>query len=179
MHDDIEKAAFEAAVDLHFEMIVKLVIAELDIPWDDACHWVEEAIVNAWHAYVRGSIPKPVGSWCGYLLSAATRMAKRALGRAAKEGHPRDVSLNTLMDEYGFDAEAPSPDDGTMLLRLQSALAALTPRQREAVELFYYQNLSHKEMAERLGITPEYSEVLLSRALARLRCLLIDLREAA
>ncbi len=52
--------------------------------------------------------------------------------------------------------------------RFAAALARLEPEQRRLVEWSHFDGLSHKEIAERLGINEGHSRVLLSRALARL-----------
>jgi RNA polymerase sigma factor (sigma-70 family) len=46
---------------------------------------------------------------------------------------------------------------------------ALTPKQREAVRLRYFEHLSAQETAERLGCTPERVDNLCSEAKNKLR----------
>ena len=58
--------------------------------------------------------------------------------------------------------------------RVQAALAKLPPRQREAIMLHTYQELSNIETAQVLNISVEALESLLSRARRTLRCLLQD-----
>lgn len=53
--------------------------------------------------------------------------------------------------------------------RVRDALAALPPRQREALVLHYYQELSNIEAAGLMGITVDALESLLSRARRNLR----------
>jgi RNA polymerase sigma-70 factor (ECF subfamily) len=67
----------------------------------------------------------------------------------------------------------PAPDHGLSERgeerRIEQALAALPDRQREAVVLQYYQELSNIEAAEVMGISVEALESLLSRARRNLR----------
>ena len=56
--------------------------------------------------------------------------------------------------------------------RVQAALARLPPRQREAIMLQIYQELSNIEIAEVLGVSVEALESLLSRARRALRSML-------
>ena len=56
--------------------------------------------------------------------------------------------------------------------RVQEALARLPPRQREAIMLHAYQELSNTEAAQALNISVEALESLLSRARRTLRSLL-------
>jgi RNA polymerase sigma-70 factor (ECF subfamily) len=55
--------------------------------------------------------------------------------------------------------------------RVRAALARLPERHREVIVLTYVQGLSHKQIAEQLGLTEANSRALLSRALARLATL--------
>jgi RNA polymerase sigma-70 factor (ECF subfamily) len=53
--------------------------------------------------------------------------------------------------------------------RVRTALAELPARQREAILLHHYQDLSNVEAAEVLGVTVEALESLLSRGRRALR----------
>lgn len=50
----------------------------------------------------------------------------------------------------------------------EAALAQLDERQRQAVQMFHLEGLTHAEIALRLGITEGNSRTLLARSLARL-----------
>ena len=52
---------------------------------------------------------------------------------------------------------------------LQLALAELAPRCKEVFELSRFENLTHKQIAGRLGITPKTVEVQIHKALTLLR----------
>ena len=73
------------------------------------------------------------------------------------------------------DQVDPSPDAEQRLLhaqtaqRVQAALARLPPRQREAILLHSYQDMSNIEAARVLGVSVEALESLLSRARRSLR----------
>jgi RNA polymerase sigma-70 factor (ECF subfamily) len=54
------------------------------------------------------------------------------------------------------------------LARFERAFAELPDVQRQIIVLARIENLAHKEIAQRLGLTEAHSRVLLSRALARL-----------
>jgi RNA polymerase sigma-70 factor (ECF subfamily) len=54
------------------------------------------------------------------------------------------------------------------LRRLQQALDGLPPQQRQIIVWAHIDNLSHRDIAERLHVTESHSRVLLARALARL-----------
>lgn len=61
--------------------------------------------------------------------------------------------------------------------RLEAALAQLPPRQRAAVVLRYYQDLSEKQVAEVLGCPLGTARSHASRGVARLRRILSDVIE--
>lgn len=72
----------------------------------------------------------------------------------------------------------PRPDDhleaSVTSERMAAALAALPDRQREAIVLQYYQELSNIEAASLMGISVDALESLLSRARRNLRNLLAE-----
>ena len=75
----------------------------------------------------------------------------------------------------------PAADRGLMArdtgLRVSAALADLPDRQREAVVLCHYQELTNIEAAALMGLTVDALESLLARGRRALRAMLADLRE--
>lgn len=75
----------------------------------------------------------------------------------------------------------PAADRGLMArdtgLRVSAALAELPDRQREAVVLCHYQELTNIEAAALMGVTVDALESLLARGRRALRAALADLRE--
>jgi RNA polymerase sigma-70 factor (ECF subfamily) len=60
---------------------------------------------------------------------------------------------------------------------VEAALAALPERQREAVALVHYQELSGADASALMGVSIEALESLLSRGRRALRAALTDLRD--
>lgn len=93
------------------------------------------------------------------------RLRRRRPGDAA--------DLDALMDP------GPAPDRGLEARdvgdRVAAAMAALPPRQREALVLCHYQDLGNIEAAQVLGVSVEALESLLSRGRRTLRAALSDL----
>lgn len=86
----------------------------------------------------------------------------------------------TMSDELPEQEDAaPLPDErietSDTNQRLTSALARLPARQREALVLQYYQELSNAETADLMGVSVEALESLLVRARRNLRTALTDL----
>jgi DNA-directed RNA polymerase specialized sigma24 family protein len=63
------------------------------------------------------------------------------------------------------------------LQQVQQALASLNTKHRQIIELRYYRDLSYREIADALGITPSNAGVRLARALAHLKPRLVGLME--
>lgn len=77
--------------------------------------------------------------------------------------------------------EGPGPERGLHAAdvgrRVEAALAALPERQREAVVLVHYQELSAADASALMGVSIEALESLLSRGRRALRAALADLRD--
>lgn len=89
----------------------------------------------------------------------------------------REASMSDELPEQ--EDAAPLPDErieaSDTNQRLTSALARLPARQREALVLQYYQELSNAETADLMGVSVEALESLLVRARRNLRTALEDL----
>lgn len=104
---------------------------------------------------------------------------------AQKRSAEREVSIDRTADTgkgFGFIdllvASMTSPSQAFSRdqkeFRLQAAISNLPEEQREALRLRYIENLSSKDVAERLGKTDGAIRVLLSRTLARLQEVLTE-----
>jgi RNA polymerase sigma factor (sigma-70 family) len=85
----------------------------------------------------------------------------------------------TPVDEIPDEPDPHAPPDAELEARardtqVKAALAKLPPRQREALVLNYYQELSNADAASLMGVTVEALESLLSRARRNLRALLAE-----
>ena len=88
----------------------------------------------------------------------------------------REVTVAEMpeVEDPSRNAEAGLVSSGTAA-RVQAAIAALPERQRDAVILCHYQDLSNGEAAELLKVSVEAVESLLSRGRRTLRTALADL----
>ena len=89
---------------------------------------------------------------------------------AQKRDAERAVPLDTSITPQLADSRTPSraAADHEEIVRFRQAMQRLDDTSRQVVELAWFQQLAHREVAERLGITEAHSRVLLSRALARI-----------
>jgi RNA polymerase sigma-70 factor (ECF subfamily) len=70
------------------------------------------------------------------------------------------------------DCAGPGELDSVLEEKLEAALRSMEPEERQMIEWFYFDGLSHKEMAAQLVATPKAISSRLERARARLRSLL-------
>ncbi len=70
------------------------------------------------------------------------------------------------------ESAQPAPPDSILEESLDGALQSLDEPERQLVEWFYYERLSHAEIAQRLGATPKAVSRRLERTRDRLRNLL-------
>jgi RNA polymerase sigma-70 factor (ECF subfamily) len=90
--------------------------------------------------------------------SPSTWLIMLARSRALDRVRARDWRRRreTVLDEAAGARSAGDPPDQAAFLgeqrsRVRSAMAALAPDQREAIELAFFDGLTHSELAERLG----------------------------
>lgn len=81
----------------------------------------------------------------------------------------REVTTDVVPDSPDTDGESPSGDEA-----LRNALLALSPRQRAVIVLRYYEDLTERQTAERLGIGLGTVKSHARDGLARLRALLAE-----
>lgn len=124
---------------------------------------LQEALVKLWFAWPRVAEQAPEAYVRRVLTRAAARSARR------RWWGERPVEQLPELPEAGDVATA--VEERT---RLESALALLPVRQRAAVVLRYYQDLSEGQVAEALGCPVGTARSLTSRGVARLRQFLGD-----
>jgi RNA polymerase sigma-70 factor (ECF subfamily) len=124
---------------------------------------VQETYARLLRAHARGSVGHPRG-----LLFATARNAARDLFRRRTTADT--IPITEFVESRVFDAapnaaETASRQQETDLLA--TAIAELPPRCREILVLRKFENLSHREIAEKLGISVHTVEAQLTKALHR------------
>lgn len=104
-----------------------------------------------------------------HLWNWLARVARQQIARNWRQ-QQKDSSVVSMADlpEY---AEMREPDS-VLEEKLDAALLVMEMEDRQLIERFYFDGLSHKEIAEQLGATPKAVSSRLERARARLRSLL-------
>jgi RNA polymerase sigma-70 factor, ECF subfamily len=128
----------------------------------------QETLLRAYRSAARFQTGQRFSTW---LLTIAANLCRTELRRRSR--HP----------EHGWqelaDQEAPGSVEGAALQRLEGeevhrALSLLSPEHRLTVVLFYFEQMSHQEIAQVCGCAVGTAKSRLHYALARLRALLPD-----
>lgn len=115
----------------------------------------QEAFARAWRA--AGSVDPRRGPPAGWLMTVARNAAINIARMRSPEPLPE-------VDR----AEEPSEQDAVDRVWIHGALTRLPEREREALELAYFSDLSHAQVAARLGVPLGTVKARIRRGLARL-----------
>jgi len=131
----------------------------------DAEDVAQEAFVRAWQALPRFRGDSAFGTWLHRIV------ARRALDRAVslRDRQRREASLEDARDLADRTASVSRGPEAADRLRLERLLGGLSPAQRAAVSLYYYEDQSVEQVASILGLPENTVKTHLSRARAALR----------
>ena len=147
-----------------WESPVKALIARIVLNRHEADELAQETFVRVWQRRDRF---RPGAAFRPWLFAIAVNLARNRLRwwRSRPE-----VALDEWTEagsdaaNGGSAAEARERADA-----VRDAIAALPPELREAIVLFEYERLSHREIAEVVGATAKAVETRIARARERLR----------
>jgi RNA polymerase sigma-70 factor, ECF subfamily len=169
-----DREAFAALYDLYFPRVYNYARYRVQDPMlaDDITAQAFERALSALSRYDAGRAP--FGAW----LFAIVRNTVRDHLRAARRR--RWLPLEVL---WGRGGSARSPEEAALRSewrqRVLEAVQHLGEREREIIALKYGANLSNKDIALLLGLTPNHVNVLVSRSYERLRKILQPLEETS
>lgn len=152
--ENIRQEEFTDAVLFHSKAMFLCARSVLDSD-ADAEDAVSEAVLLAWRGYGKLREPGAVKTW---LLKITLNCARQIQRRAGTVVYTDDL---TPYDRGQND----QPPDGS----LWQAVCALPPEQRTAVTLFYYEDMSVKDIARVLRLPEGTVKSRLNRARKRLR----------
>src|SRR4029079_3157156 len=144
----------------------------------------EDAVADVfWEVWQRRERYDPSrGAERAYLMTLAR---SRAIDRLRSQGSPpelRTAGGRRLQESEELPAPVPAPDqsavDAEMRRQVAAAIAELEDRQREAMELAYYEGLSHQQIAQRLDAPLGTVKTHIRKGLATLRFALTTCRSA-
>jgi len=136
---------------------------------DDAGDVVQDAYVRAYRAIRRFRGDSSFSTWMYRITSncASTHLSRRT--RQRTEELSDDVPIVDLRPEQDPSLRA---EAAVLRHHIDRAIRALPERLRQVVVLRDLHDLSHSEIAAKLGITPSAAKVRLHRARQRLRTVL-------
>lgn len=158
-----EADSFAAVFNAHHRQAVRLAYLLVSDP-HQAEDIVSEAFAKVYKRWKKGEI-RDVGSYLRRAVAneANSRLRRRYLERRVAEERSGDDRGVRMVDEHAADRD-----------QVWRAIERLPDRQRAAVVLRYYEDLSEAEAAEVLGVSVGTVKSQTSRGLARLQDLLAD-----
>lgn len=132
----------------------------------------QEVMTEVWQK--AGRFDPERGSAAGWIVTFAHR---RAVDRVRSEQAARDRNDRVAHRDHegSYDLVADEVERRLEHWQVREAVASLTDRQREAIELAYFGGHTYREVASVLGIPEGTAKSRLRDALARLRGLLEEL----
>ena len=128
---------------------------------------VQEAFVRAWRSAGTYDPARDLGSWLLGVVRYAALDVVRAEARPTRGGHAAETDAAV---------EAPGIDQAWLAWAVQEGLRGLADHEREIVQLVFFEDLGHAQIAERLGIPVGTVKSRLHRANRRLAESLAHLR---
>ena len=101
-------------------------------------------------------------------ISTSTLVALDELWNTTDSGGDQVSLLDTIADRGAPDPET-LIDQGELRDRIADAIAALPEREKLVIALYYYENLTLREVGEVLGVTESRVSQLHTKAVLRLR----------
>ena len=157
-----DEAAFRELYDRYHERLFRfaLVLARGDEPL--ARDFVQSAFVTAAAKLRRVEGEDHLWNWLARVVRQQSAKSHR---------QRRQDSAMTVVADLPDRADPRDPDS-VLEKNLDAALLAMDTDERQLIEWFYFDGLSHKEIAAQLGATPKAVSSRLERARARLRSFL-------
>jgi DNA-directed RNA polymerase specialized sigma24 family protein len=148
---------FQRLVDDHATELHRFLVGCVGPDLAEDC--LQDTLIAALRAYPRLRHGDNLRAW---LYTIAHRKATDVIRLGARR--PKTVQLNGMGPAEPATGPAVLPDDG-----LWTAVRELPARQREAVVHRYVLDLDFRQIAERMGTTPEAARQNVSAGLRRLR----------
>ncbi|MDW8281530.1 MAG: sigma-70 family RNA polymerase sigma factor [Myxococcales bacterium] len=169
-----DQAALEALYDRYAGVVLALLVRIVHSR-SEAEDLLQEVFLQAWRRAPEYDPQR--GSFSCWLLTIARNRALDVVRSPRQRGwHASPAEAQPAAPATGQD-----PEEHTALQQraeaVRSALAELSPPQREAIELAYYGGLSHSEIAARTGEPLGTIKSRINQAAARLRAALSRLGE--
>lgn len=158
-----DPSAFRPIITDFQDEIMKIALAYLRDP-EEAEDAVQEIFLRAYRALHRFQLEKPFRPW---LFTIATNYLKNSYrNRKRKRAFEEKLPENPLQSRHTAEKEA---ENGMDKLLIREVISTLPPRLKEAVILYYVEDLDIKTIARALNIGEENVKSRLFRARKKLR----------
>jgi len=157
-----DEAAFQALYDRYHERLFRLALVLGRGDSVLARETVQSAFVTAATKLRRVESEEHLWNWLA-------RIARQHLAKAWRQ-RQRDSAVMVAGDLP--DCAGAADADSALEQNLDAALLALEPEERQLIEWFYFDGLSHKDIAEQLSLSAKAVSSRMERARARLRAVL-------
>lgn len=127
---------------------------------------VQEVYLDVWRQSGRYDAGR--GSVIGWLLTIVHRRAVDRV-RSAEAATRRDATYHQEINPVAHDATAEAAEASLEAHRVRTAMQALTPIQREALELAYFGGYTHTEVATMLDLPVGTAKTRIRDGLIRMR----------
>jgi RNA polymerase sigma-70 factor (ECF subfamily) len=130
---------------------------------EDAADCVHDALVRIWQR--PGSYSPQRGPLRSYLLVSVRNEALTRRRNAARHAFIEEHAAQQASDQLTYELEVNDPIERE---RLRRALAELPKEQKNALELAYFGQLTHVQVAQRLGVPLGTTKSRIAMALRKL-----------
>lgn len=160
-----DETAFAQLYDLTSARVYGLAVRVTRSP-DLAAEVVQEVYLMAWQQSARFDPQR--GTVLAWLCTLAHRRSVDRVRQVRRE-RDREQQYESRRAEAPADRTWQGVEQAMETQEVRAGLDALTPIQREAVSLAYYEGCSHREVAERLGVPLGTAKARIRDGLNRLR----------
>lgn len=166
-----DSVAFRILVDRHLRVLHRIAYRMIGDP-SEAEDIAQEALLRLWRDAARWQVGSAgTGAWLNRVV------VNLCLDRLRRRRFASDEAVPERADETPLAPE--ELDAGRMRSATVAAIGALPDRQRAAIVLTYYEEVSNQVAAEAMEMNLKAFESLLLRARSALRAALTPMKEAA
>lgn len=126
----------------------------------------QEVFLQVWRT--AGSFDPDRGSAVSWLLTLAHRRAVDRV-RSVVAQSARDDAYESRRTTRPFDVTAEAVEERLEATRVRDALGRLSETQRAAIELAYFEGLTHREVSDRLGVPLGTAKTRIRDGLGKMR----------
>jgi RNA polymerase sigma-70 factor (ECF subfamily) len=131
---------------------------------EDAQDCVHDALMRIWQR--SGAYRPERGALRSYLAVSVRNEALTRLRSAARHAHIEERAARASSEPFAYELDVNDPIERA---RLRRALAELPPEQKSALELAYFGQLTHVQVAQRLGVPLGTTKSRIALALRKLQ----------